>query len=160
MAISNRNGCIVLTTGNKSEIAVGYCTLYGDTAGGYAVISDIPKTIIYKLAEYRNAKVGKDLIPRSTILKAPSAELRPSQKDQDTLPPYDVLDDILYQYVENQKGLDDIIKSGHDKHTVEWVLKAINRNEYKRRQMPPGPKVSEKAFGGGRRIPIAAKFIL
>ena len=160
MAISNREGNIVLTTGNKSEIAVGYCTLYGDMAGGYAVISDIPKTVVYKLAEYRNVKAGKDIIPRRTIEKAPSAELRPNQKDQDTLPPYDVLDDILQQYVEEQKGFNDIVKSGHNPKTVEWVIRTIARNEYKRRQMPPGPKVTGKAFGSGRRIPIAAKFIL
>ncbi|MBI2476211.1 MAG: NAD+ synthase [Candidatus Taylorbacteria bacterium] len=160
MAISNREGNIVLTTGNKSEIAVGYCTLYGDMAGGYAVISDIPKTVVYSLAEYRNAKAKKDIIPRRSLEKAPSAELRPNQKDQDTLPPYDVLDDILEQYVEEQKGLADIVKSGHNPKTVEWVIQTIDRNEYKRRQMPPGPKVTGKAFGSGRRIPIAAKFIL
>ncbi len=160
MAISNREGNIVLTTGNKSEIAVGYCTLYGDMAGGYAVISDIPKTVVYKLTEYRNTKAKKDIIPRRTIEKAPSAELRPNQKDQDTLPPYDVLDDILQQYVEEQKDFDSIVRSGHDSKIVEWVIRTITRNEYKRRQMPPGPKVTGKAFGSGRRIPIAAKFIL
>lgn len=156
MAISNKFGRMVLTTGNKSELAVGYCTLYGDMAGGLAVISDIPKTMVYQLADYMNR--GGEIIPRRTIEKAPSAELRAGQTDQDTLPPYDVLDQILRLYIEEQLGADDIAARGFDAETVRWVTARVDANEYKRQQAAPGIKVTSKAFGIGRRMPIAQKY--
>jgi NAD+ synthase (glutamine-hydrolysing) len=156
MALSNKFGYLVLTTGNKSELAVGYCTLYGDMSGGLAVISDVPKTMVYKLAEYIN-RIRK-IIPEAIIKKPPSAELKPNQLDQDTLPPYEVLDPILYYYIEEGLSKEEIIDKGYKSEVVEWVLNAVNRNEYKRRQAPLGLKVTTKAFGLGRRMPIAAKF--
>jgi NAD+ synthase (glutamine-hydrolysing) len=156
MALSNREGCLVLSTGNKSELAVGYCTLYGDMSGGLAVISDVPKTMVYELARYINRE--RELIPRATIEKPPSAELRPDQRDQDTLPPYDVLDRILAMYVDRGMSPDDIVAEGLGRETVRWVTRAVNGNEYKRRQAAPGLKVTSKAFGSGRRMPIAARY--
>jgi NAD+ synthase (glutamine-hydrolysing) len=156
MAISNEHGHLVLSTGNKSELAVGYCTLYGDMSGGLAVIADVPKMLVYELAEYINRE--GEIIPHSTIEKPPSAELRPDQKDQDTLPPYRTLDSILELYVEQGMSSDEIVEMGIDEETVDWVVRAVNRNEYKRRQAAPGLKVTTKAFGTGRRMPIAAKY--
>ena len=158
MALSNKFGYLVLSTGNKSELAVGYCTLYGDMSGGLSVISDVPKTLVYKLSLFINK--DKEIIPNSIIKKAPSAELKPGQCDQDTLPPYDILDKILFEYIDNGKSMKDIISQGMDSKTVDWVLKAVIRNEYKRRQAAPGLKISSKAFGVGRRMPVAAKFYL
>ena len=157
MALSNKFGHLLLTTGNKSEIAVGYCTIYGDMAGGLAVISDVPKTMVYELARWMNRK--NDIIPRSTIEKPPSAELRPNQKDQDTLPPYEVLDEILRLYVEENLSARDIIAHGFDEKTVRWVQRRVDLNEYKREQAPPGLKVTTRAFGVGRRMPIAQKYV-
>lgn len=156
MAISNKFGHLVLTTGNKSELAVGYCTLYGDMSGGLAVISDIPKTTVYRLAEHINR--DREIIPRAVITKAPSAELRADQKDQDTLPPYDILDKILEGYLEDGLSVEQLVNQGLEKETVEWVVKTVRQNEYKRRQAAPGIKVTGKAFGGGRRMPIAARY--
>lgn len=155
MAFSNKFGHLLLTTGNKSEIAVGYCTLYGDMAGGLAVISDVPKTAVYRLADYVNRDT--EIIPKATILKPPSAELKPDQKDQDTLPPYDILDAILEAYIDKGCSLQQIIEQGMDAETVRWVISTIDKNEYKRRQAAPGLKVTSKAFGTGRRMAIAAK---
>ncbi len=156
MAVSNRFGHLVLSTGNKSEIAVGYCTLYGDLSGGLAAISDVPKTMVYRLAEQINR--NGEIIPSEIIRRPPSAELKPDQMDQDTLPPYDVLDSMLHQYVENGLSAKEIIKLGYDPETVNWVTRAVKRNEYKRKQVPPGLKVTTKAFGTGRRMPIAARY--
>ena len=156
MAISNKYGYLVLTTGNKSELAVGYCTLYGDMCGGLAVISDIPKTMVYDIAEYINRR--KDIIPIDTIEKPPSAELRPDQKDQDSLPPYDILDGVLRAYVEESKDVDDIIEMGFDETLVKDIIKKVDKNEYKRKQAAPGLKVTSKAFGTGRRMPLAQRY--
>ncbi|MDO9577975.1 MAG: NAD+ synthase [Candidatus Cloacimonadales bacterium] len=156
MALSNKYGFLVLSTGNKSELAVGYCTLYGDMSGGLAVISDIPKTMVYELAHYINKNSG--IIPIETIEKPPSAELKPDQKDQDTLPPYDILDRLLHYYIDQDYSMQDIIDLGFEPETVKWVIRAVDRNEYKRRQASPGLKVTTKAFGVGRRMPIAAKY--
>ena len=156
MALSNKFGHLVLSTGNKSELAVGYCTLYGDMSGGLSVISDVPKTMVYELAQYINAQTP--VIPLEIINKAPSAELRENQTDQDTLPPYDILDRILHYYLDERQSLKDILQLNFDPETVKWVIRAVDRNEYKRRQAVPGLKVTSKAFGSGRRIPIAAKF--
>ena len=156
MALSNKFGSLLLTTGNKSEIAVGYCTLYGDMAGGLAVISDVPKTMIYRLAKWINRE--REIIPDSSITKPPSAELRPNQCDQDSLPPYDILDAILDLYVVNMKSMSDIIAAGFDEATVRRVIRLIDLSEYKRRQAAPGLKVTTKAFGVGRRIPIAQRY--
>ncbi|HWL94031.1 MAG TPA: NAD+ synthase [Phycisphaerae bacterium] len=158
MALSNKFGWLLLTTGNKSEVAVGYCTLYGDMAGGLAVISDVPKTMVYQLARHANAQADRTLIPESTLTKAPSAELRPNQTDQDTLPPYDVLDAILQEYVEQERSAADIIAMGFNEAVVRDVVRRVDRNEYKRQQMPIGLKVTSRAFGIGRRMPIAARF--
>ncbi|HMK34312.1 MAG TPA: NAD+ synthase [Desulfomonilaceae bacterium] len=157
MALSNRFGWLVLTTGNKSETAVGYCTLYGDMAGGFAVIKDVPKTLVYELAEYANRKAGKEIIPASVIARAPSAELRPDQKDEDSLPPYPVLDPILQAYVEEDKAPNEII--GFDPQLVWDIVRMVDRNEYKRRQAPPGVKITPKAFGKDRRLPITNKYL-
>ena len=157
MTLSNKFGWLVLTTGNKSEMATGYATLYGDMAGGFAVIKDVPKTLVYRLARWRNAKAGFDLIPESVLTKPPSAELRPNQVDQDTLPPYEVLDPILEQYVELDRTVDEIVALGFDRETVERVVRMVDRNEYKRRQAPPGVKITQRAFGRDRRLPIAAR---
>ncbi|MGF7396648.1 NAD+ synthase [Thermoanaerobacterium thermosaccharolyticum] len=156
MFISNREGYMVLTTGNKSEIAVGYCTLYGDMSGGLAVISDVPKTMVYELAKYINR--DKIIIPLSTIEKAPSAELRPNQKDTDSLPPYEILDDILKSYIEDDKSISEIIADGYHEDLVRDVIRKVNNAEYKRKQAAPGLKVTTKAFGVGRRMPIAQRF--
>jgi NAD+ synthetase len=157
MALSNKFGHLVLSTGNKSELAVGYCTLYGDMAGGLGVISDMPKTMIYELARWLNRE--REIIPRSTIEKAPSAELKPNQKDQDTLPPYEILDQILRLYVEDNLSARDIIARGFDKETVRWVQRRVDLNEYKREQAAPGLKVTSRAFGIGRKMPIAQKYV-
>ena len=157
MALSNKFGHLVLSTGNKSELAVGYCTIYGDMAGGLAVISDVPKTMVYELARWINRK--GELIPKSTIEKAPSAELKPNQKDQDTLPPYEILDQILQLYVEENLSARDVIARGFDEKTVRWVQRRIDLNEYKREQAPPGLKVTSRAFGLGRKMPIAQKYV-
>jgi len=156
MAMSNKSGSLLLATGNKSELAVGYCTLYGDMAGGLAVIADVPKTLIYRLARYLNSE--REVIPSSTISKAPSAELRPDQADQDSLPPYEVLDRIVEAWVEEQRSIDEIIAEGLDEEAVREVVRLITSNEYKRRQAAPGIKITAKAFGVGRRYPIAAKY--
>ena len=158
MAFSNKFNHLLLTTGNKSELAVGYCTLYGDMCGGLAVISDVPKTTVYALSEYINARAGRDLIPRNSIAKPPSAELRPGQLDQDSLPAYDVLDAILYRYVEEEKSAAQIISEGFDPPTVLKIITLIDRSEYKRRQSAPGIKVTSRAFGFGRRMPIAQNY--
>src|SRR3954447_26324628 len=157
MALSNKFGHLVLSTGNKSELAVGYCTIYGDMAGGLAVISDVPKTMIYELARFMNRE--RETIPRSTIDKPPSAELKPDQKDQDTLPPYDILDEILRLYVEENLSARDIVAHGFDEKTVRWVQRRVDINEYKREQAAPGIKVTSRAFGVGRRMPIAQRYI-
>jgi NAD+ synthase (glutamine-hydrolysing) len=156
MALSNRLGHLVLATGNKSELSVGYCTLYGDMSGGLSVIGDVPKTMVYELARFINR--GREIIPTSIINKAPSAELRPDQKDQDTLPPYDILDRIIQLYLVEAHSCEDIVDQGFDPETVRWVIRAIDINEYKRRQAAPGLKVTSKAFGMGRRLPIAARY--
>jgi NAD+ synthetase len=156
MALSNKFRSLVLSTGNKSELAVGYCTLYGDMAGGLAVISDIPKTMVYRLSEWVNRE--RELIPRAVFEKPPSAELRPDQLDQDTLPPYDVLDGILEQYVEHDKSVQEIVGMGYDNATVARVAQMVDRNEYKRRQAPPGVKITPKAFGRDRRLPMASRY--
>jgi NAD+ synthase (glutamine-hydrolysing) len=156
MALSNKFGWLVLTTGNKSEISTGYATLYGDMAGGFAVIKDVPKTLVYKLARYRNSL--KTVIPERTFTKAPTAELKMNQKDADTLPEYDVLDPILKLYVEDDKDLEKISALGFDKDTVGRVLRMVDSSEYKRRQAPPGVKITLKAFGKDRRMPITNKY--
>ena len=182
MALSNKFGHLVLSTGNKSELSVGYCTLYGDMAGGLAVISDVPKTMIYELARWINSDYARwtievnrpyhspgrggspepplgEIIPKSTIEKAPSAELKPNQKDQDTLPPYEILDQILHLYVEENLSARDIIARGFDEKTVRWVQRRVDLNEYKREQAAPGLKVTSRAFGIGRKMPIAQKYV-
>jgi NAD+ synthetase len=158
MALSNKFGSLLLTTGNKSELAVGYCTLYGDMCGGLAVISDVPKTMVYRLAPWINRE--RAIIPTATIEKPPSAELRPDQKDQDSLPPYETLDAILENYVVDGLSRDEIADRGHPPEMVDRILRLIDLNEYKRRQAAPGLKVTSKAFGVGRRIPVAQRFRL
>jgi NAD+ synthase (glutamine-hydrolysing) len=158
MALSNKFGWLVLTTGNKSEMGVGYCTLYGDMAGGFAVIKDVPKTMVYALSRYRNAREGRPVIPESVLARAPSAELRPDQTDQDTLPPYEVLDPIIEAYVEDDRSLADIVALGHDEATARKVVAMVDRNEYKRRQAPPGVKITPRAFGRDWRLPIVNRF--
>lgn len=155
MAFSNKYGHLALSTGNKSELAVGYCTLYGDMSGGLSVISDVPKTLVYELSQYVNRE--REVIPADIITKAPSAELRPDQKDQDSLPPYDILDQILHYYIEEMCSAEEIAALGFDFETVLWVARTVDRNEYKRKQAAPGLKVTSKAFGGGRRMPVAKK---
>ncbi len=156
MALSNKFGYLTLSTGNKSELSVGYCTLYGDMSGGLSVLADLPKTVVYKLARYVNR--NSEIIPLRIIQKPPSAELKPDQKDQDTLPPYEILDQILHFYLDLGYSKEQIVAEGIDEETVTWVIHAVNKNEYKRRQAAPGLKVTTKAFGSGRRMPIAAKF--
>jgi NAD+ synthetase len=156
MAFSNKFGHLLLTTGNKSELAVGYCTLYGDMCGGLAVISDVPKTMIWELARWINR--GREIIPVRSITKPPSAELRPNQTDQDSLPPYEVLDAILERYVEQEKSADEIVSDGFDSATVRRVIRLVDLNEYKRKQAAPGLKVTSRAFGFGRRMPIAQRY--
>jgi NAD+ synthetase len=156
MALSNKFGSLLLTTGNKSELAVGYCTLYGDMNGGLAVISDVPKTMVYRIARWVNRE--REIIPAACLTKPPSAELRPNQTDQDTLPPYEVLDAILEAAVVQGRTFEEIVRDGHDADTVRRVLHMIHRSEYKRRQAPPGLKVTTKAFGIGRRMPVAHRY--
>ncbi len=158
MALSNKFGWLVLTTGNKSEMSVGYCTLYGDMAGGYAVLKDVPKTLVYELAKFRNKKEGKDLIPRRVFTKPPSAELRPNQKDEDSLPPYSVLDPILQAYVEEDKGVEEIAKMGFKESLIKHIIDMVDRNEYKRRQTPPGVKITHRALGKDRRLPVTNRY--
>ena len=158
MALSNAYGWLVLTTGNKSEISTGYCTLYGDMAGGFAVVRDVPKTLVYRLAEYRNHAAGTDLLPRSVIEKPPSAELRPDQLDTDTLPPYEQLDPILRAYVEEDRPVGEIVAMGNVAEIVARVVRMVDLNEYKRRQAPPGVRVTSRAFGRDRRLPITNRF--
>jgi NAD+ synthetase len=157
MSMSNKFGHLLLTTGNKSELAVGYCTIYGDMCGGLAVISDVPKTMIYRLANWINRKA--EVIPRNSITKPPSAELKPDQRDQDTLPPYEVLDEILKMYVEEQLSPEDIAGRGFDLETVRWIQRKVDMNEYKRRQAAPGLRVTSLAFGIGWRMPIAQRYL-
>ena len=152
MALSNERGAIVLTTGNKSEYAVGYATIYGDMAGGFAPLKDVPKTLVYELSRWRNR--DGEVIPAAVIDKPPSAELRPDQKDEDSLPPYEVLDDIIAAYVEADLGIEEIVARGHDEPTVRDILRKIDGAEFKRRQAAPGPKITERAFGRDRRVPI------
>ena len=159
MSLSNKFGHMLLTTGNKSELAVGYCTIYGDMAGGLAVISDVPKTMVYVLARWINSNRGCEIIPTSTIEKPPSAELRPGQTDQDTLPPYEMLDEILRLYVEENLSARDVIAHGFDEKTVRWVQRRVDLSEYKREQAAPGLRVTSRAFGVGRRMPIAQRYV-
>jgi NAD+ synthase (glutamine-hydrolysing) len=158
MALSNRFGDIVLATGNKSEYAVGYSTLYGDMAGGFAVIKDVPKTLVFELARHRNAVAGREVIPQATIDKPPSAELRPDQRDTDSLPPYAELDPILESYVEQFRSVAEIARAGHDHDLVAEVARLVDRAEYKRRQAAPGIKITARAFGKDRRLPITQRW--
>lgn len=158
MALSNKKGWLVLTTGNKSEMAVGYATIYGDMAGGYAVIKDVPKTLVYKLAIHRNTYSNKPIIPLNVIEKPPSAELRPDQKDEDSLPPYEILDPILKSYVEDDRTFAEIVGMGYDQTMVKDIMKLVDRSEYKRRQAPPGIKITPRNFGRDRRMPIANQY--
>jgi NAD+ synthase (glutamine-hydrolysing) len=158
MSLSNKFGWLLITTGNKSELAVGYCTLYGDMCGGLAVISDVPKTLVYELARWYNARAGRPIIPESSLTKLPSAELRPDQHDQQSLPPYEVLDAVLHYYVEEEKSVEEIIAAGFDAAVVRDVARKVDVNEYKRKQAATGLKVTSRAFGVGRRMPIAARW--
>ena len=158
MALSNKYGWLVLTTGNKSEMATGYATLYGDMAGGFAVIKDVPKTMAYDLTRYRNSLAKGNLILASIIEKPPSAELRPDQKDTDYLPPYEILDPILTAYIEEDKSIEQIIASGFDESVVKQAARLVDISEYKRRQAPPGVKITPRAFGKDRRLPITNRF--
>ena len=158
MALSNQSGALVLSTGNKSELAVGYCTLYGDMCGGLSVISDLPKTTVYKLAKYINEKEGREIIPENTITRAPTAELKPNQTDQDTLPQYKILDKVLNAYVEEHKPLKEMIKNGTQKELVQKVCNMIDTSEYKRQQAAPGLKLTSRSFGYGWRMPIAQRY--
>jgi NAD+ synthase (glutamine-hydrolysing) len=156
MALSNKFGWLVLTTGNKSEMSVGYATLYGDMAGGFAVIKDVPKTLVYKLSAFRNSRGA--VIPQRIFDKAPTAELRHNQKDEDSLPPYAILDAILHEYIEEDKSPADIVTMGYDAATVRDVVRMVDRNEYKRRQAAPGVKITPRAFGKDRRLPITNRY--
>jgi NAD+ synthase (glutamine-hydrolysing) len=158
MALSNRRGWLVLTTGNKSEMSVGYATLYGDMAGGFAAIKDVPKTLVYELTRRRNERAGRDLVPAAVLERAPSAELRPDQRDSDSLPPYDLLDRILEAYVERDQGREEMIASGMPAETIDEVIRLVDRSEYKRRQSAPGLRITPKAFGKDRRLPITNRF--
>ena len=158
MALSNKFGWLVLATGNKSEMATGYCTLYGDMAGGFAVIKDVPKTLVFELCRWRNAQEGREVIPASIIERPPSAELRPDQRDTDSLPPYEELDPILERYIERDLGVTAISAEGFDRETVQRVIRLVDLNEYKRRQGPPGIKITPKAFGRDRRMPITNRY--
>jgi NAD+ synthase (glutamine-hydrolysing) len=157
MALSNKRGALLLTTGNKSELAVGYCTLYGDMSGGLAVIADVPKTMVYRVARWLNDRKGCNLIPEPILTKAPSAELRPNQTDQDSLPPYDLLDEILQRHIEHHQPAEDIIAAGFEAEIVQRVLRLVRAAEFKRKQAAPGLKVTDRAFGTGWRMPIAAR---
>jgi NAD+ synthase (glutamine-hydrolysing) len=163
MALSNKTGSIVLTTGNKSELATGYCTLYGDMAGGFAVIKDVAKTMVYRLARWRNAHdpygTASQPIPERIITRPPSAELRPDQKDQDSLPPYEVLDAIMQRYMEDDQSIEQIVAAGFDPADVERVTRLLKVNEYKRRQAPVGIRITHRAFGRDWRYPITSKFL-
>src|SRR5438034_6464040 len=158
MALSNKFGWLVLSTGNKSEISSGYCTLYGDMAGGFAVLKDVMKTTVFRLAEHCNRLAGRERIPRVIIEKPPSAELRPDQKDVDSLPPYDVLDPILKAYVEEDRSFKDLLAMGFEQKIVERVMRLVDISEYKRRQAPPGVKITTRAFGRDRRLPITNRY--
>jgi NAD+ synthase (glutamine-hydrolysing) len=158
MALSNKFGWLVLTTGNKSEMATGYTTLYGDMAGGFAVIKDVPKTMAYELARYRNSLAVSELIPSAVINKPPSAELKPDQRDVDSLPPYELLDPVIIAYVEEDKSIDQIVNAGIDEEVVKRAAKLVDTSEYKRRQAPPGVKITPRAFGRDRRLPITNRF--
>ena len=158
MALSNKFGWLVLTTGNKSEMSVGYATLYGDMAGGFAVLKDVYKTMVYKLARFRNGRAATPPIPERTLTRPPSAELRPGQTDQDTLPPYETLDPILKLYVEEDRAVREIAEMGYEEETVRCVVRMVDRAEYKRRQSPPGIKISPRAFGKDRRLPITNRW--
>ncbi len=158
MSLSNKFRWLVLATGNKSEVSVGYCTLYGDMVGGFSVIKDVPKTMVYQLARYRNQKAGFDLIPQNILEKAPSAELKPDQKDTDSLPPYEVLDPILEAYVERDRSFEEIVSKGFAPEVVKKVIRLVDGNEYKRRQAAPGIKITHRAFGKDRRFPITNHF--
>jgi NAD+ synthase (glutamine-hydrolysing) len=156
MAISNKLGHLLLSTGNKSELAVGYCTLYGDMNGGLAVLADVPKTSVYRIARFINR--DREIIPERIITKPPSAELKPDQRDQDDLPPYEILDEILTAYIEDNKAPDEIMAMGFEPSIVNDIIARVDRNEYKRNQSPPGLKVTTKSFGYGRRYPIAQRY--
>ncbi|MEW6569850.1 MAG: NAD+ synthase [Nitrospirota bacterium] len=158
MALSNKFGWLVLTTGNKSEMSVGYATLYGDMAGGFAVIKDVPKTMVYELCRWKNSKAGTPVIPERVLVKEPSAELKPGQKDTDTLPPYNILDQILKAYIEDDKSFKEILSMGFGRETAARIIKMIDRSEYKRRQSPPGIKITPRALGRDRRFPITNKY--
>ena len=158
MALSNKFGWLVLTTGNKSETAVGYSTLYGDTAGGLAVIKDVPKLLVYELCRWRNDQAGRAIIPESVLTKAPSAELRPDQRDDQSLPPYEELDPLIEAYVDGDRTEEQLVAEGHDRAVVERITTLIDRAEYKRRQSPPGIRISQKAFGRDRRLPITNRY--
>jgi NAD+ synthase (glutamine-hydrolysing) len=162
MALSNADGQLVLTTGNKSELTVGYSTLYGDSAGGFAPLKDVPKTLVWRLARWRNGEADKlgqtQPIPENSIVKPPSAELRPGQLDTDSLPSYEVLDAVLLDYVDRDLGWAELIEAGHDPDLVARVIRLVDKAEYKRRQYPPGPKISLRAFGRDRRLPISSRW--
>jgi NAD+ synthase (glutamine-hydrolysing) len=158
MAFSNKFGWLVLTTGNKSEMSVGYATLYGDMAGGFAVIKDVPKTMVYELCKWKNNKEGRAVIPERVLWKEPSAELKEDQKDTDTLPPYHVLDPILKAYIEDDKSFEEILSLGCEVECARNVIKMIDKSEYKRRQAPPGIKITLRAFGRDRRFPITNRY--
>jgi len=157
MGLSNKFGHLLLTTGNKSELATGYCTLYGDMAGGFAVIKDVPKTLVYEVARYRNAR-DTPVIPERVLSKPPSAELRPGQRDTDDLPPFDQLDPILTGYVEDDRSFEELVAAGHPPALVAWVIELVDRSEYKRRQAPPGVKITPRAFGRDRRMPVTSRY--
>ena len=159
MALTNKfRGWMVLTTGNKSEMAVGYSTLYGDTAGGFAVIKDVPKLLVYELCRDRNARAGRPLVPEGVLTKPPSAELRPDQRDDESLPPYEVLDPIIEAYVEDDRTRAELVGMGFDPEIVERITRLVDTAEYKRRQTPPGVRVTPKAFGKDRRVPITNRY--
>jgi NAD+ synthase (glutamine-hydrolysing) len=158
MALSNKHGWLVLTTGNKSEMSVGYATLYGDMAGGFAAIKDVPKTLVYELVRHRNEEAGTELVPASVLERAPSAELRPDQLDSDTLPSYELLDRVLEAYVERDEGREEMIAAGMPAEVVDEVVRMVDRSEYKRRQAAPGIRITPKAFGRDRRLPITNRF--
>jgi NAD+ synthase (glutamine-hydrolysing) len=157
MALSNKFGWLLLTTGNKSELATGYCTLYGDMAGGFAVLKDIPKTLVYELSRHRNSQ-GGHVIPERILVKPPSAELRENQRDADSLPPYEELDPILQGYVEDDRSFEELVAAGHRPEVVKRVIQLVDASEYKRRQAPPGIKITPRAFGRDRRMPIVNRY--
>jgi NAD+ synthetase len=157
MALSNKFGSLLLSTGNKSEIAVGYCTLYGDMNGALTVLADVPKTMVYRIARWLNRRGSGPVIPESVFLKAPSAELRPGQTDQDTLPPYDLLDEILRHHIEEHESPAEIVARGYDPGVVYRIARMVKDAEFKRKQAPPGIRVTDRAFGTGWRMPIAAR---